>query len=64
MKCPKCHSRAKIYDARQRLDKVWRRHECPNCGFRFTTYETYAQDYTKPRAYIRGINGRRGVSNS
>lgn len=55
MICPKCKAKSKIIDTRFRKDtcSMYRRHECPKCGFRFTTREIYAKDYTKPKAYIR-----------
>lgn len=54
MKCPKCQTKALKTETRQRQSgKIYRRHHCPNCGFRFSTYEIYAKDYTAPVAQIR-----------
>ena len=42
MKCPKCkQSDTKVIDSRIIEDgfTIRRRRECPNCGYRFTTYE-------------------------
>ncbi len=42
MKCPNCgNSETKVVDSRITDDGkvVRRRRECPNCGYRFTTYE-------------------------
>ena len=56
MRCPKCDSKALIIETRYRklFNEIYRRHECPNCGFRFTTKERYAKDYSKPIAKIKG----------
>ena len=57
MICPKCKSKALIKDTRFRKGHgfVYRRHICPVCGFKFSSRETYAKDYTKPTAYIKGV---------
>ena len=40
MKCPFCScEESKVIDSRPTENKVRRRRECINCGFRFTTYE-------------------------
>ena len=40
MKCPKCGNKTHIYDVQKRKDgTVWRRRECLQCKFRFTTLE-------------------------
>lgn len=40
MKCPECGcEESKVIDSRPTENKVRRRRECINCGFRFTTYE-------------------------
>ena len=41
MICPKCNAETNVCDSR-RVEKgtiVRRRRECPNCGYRFRTYE-------------------------
>ena len=40
MRCPECGcEESKVIDSRPTENKVRRRRECINCGFRFTTYE-------------------------
>ena len=40
MKCPECGcEESKVIDSRPTENKVRRRRECIQCGFRFTTYE-------------------------
>lgn len=40
MRCPECGcDESKVIDSRPTDNKVRRRRECINCGFRFTTYE-------------------------
>lgn len=40
MRCPECAcEESKVIDSRPTENKVRRRRECTNCGFRFTTYE-------------------------
>lgn len=40
MKCPECScEESKVIDSRPTENKVRRRRECIQCGFRFTTYE-------------------------
>lgn len=40
MKCPECGcEESKVIDSRPTENKVRRRRECMDCGFRFTTYE-------------------------
>ena len=53
MKCPYCGGNTSTIDGRQRIDYYFRRKECNTCGKRFSTHETYAEDYTKPRAIIK-----------
>lgn len=65
MLCPKCGARAYITESRLRKNKdyLYRRHHCPECGFRFSTHEIYAKDYSKPIAKIkwRGAHGSMGI---
>lgn len=53
MKCPFCGGKSRILDSRQRIKYYKRRHECIVCHKKFTTHEVYAEDYTKPKAYIK-----------
>lgn len=40
MNCQKCHKKQTyVIDSREESDTIRRRRQCPNCGFRFTTYE-------------------------
>lgn len=42
MRCPKCnHDDSRVIDSRasENNDAIRRRRECPECGYRFTTYE-------------------------
>ena len=40
LRCRRCgHDRFRVVYTRRRLDGLWRRRECRNCGKRFTTYE-------------------------
>lgn len=40
MKCPECNcEESKVIDSRPTENKVRRRRECIQCGYRFTTYE-------------------------
>lgn len=57
MRCPKCENKALIIDTRYRkvAKEMYRRQECPCCGFRFSTKEHYAKDYSKPIARIKGM---------
>lgn len=41
MQCPYCQQPdTKVKDSRESSERVRRRRECPDCGRRFTTYET------------------------
>lgn len=41
MKCPNCgFMETKVIDSRQTQDRIKRRRECSECGYRFTTFET------------------------
>ncbi len=45
MKCPKCnHPKTKVISSKVTYGGLvtTRRHECPNCGHRATSYEAYA----------------------
>lgn len=40
MKCPNCgFMETKVIDSRQTQDRIKRRRECSECGYRFTTFE-------------------------
>jgi len=42
MRCPNCsHEQSKVRDSRSKEESaaIYRRRECKNCGFRFTTHE-------------------------
>lgn len=46
MKCPQCnHSDTKVIDTRVSLDhaSIRRRRKCPQCGYKFSTIETYCK---------------------
>lgn len=48
MKCPQCDSmNTYVKDSRPKEDEtmVNRRHECRDCGHRFTTYQIYKETY-------------------
>lgn len=48
MKCPKCNSlNTYVKDSRPKDDEtmISRRHECRDCGYRFTTYQIYKDTY-------------------
>ena len=61
MVCPICELKTRIIDSRTQGDRVWRRHKCLKCGLKFSTFETYAEDYKvlknppkeRPKAYIK-----------
>lgn len=55
MKCPKCNAHSIVLDTRfRKTTKVYyRRRKCPSCGFKFSTREIYAKDYTRPVAFIK-----------
>lgn len=58
MKCPKCHSdNTKVNDSRPSEDNstIRRRRECPDCDYRFTTYERIE---TTPIVIIKKNNSR------
>ena len=43
MVCPFClHKKTDVYNSRQgaKLNTIWRRRRCPECGAQFTTHET------------------------
>ncbi len=41
MLCPKCKSKTKVIDSRLQSNQiVRRRRECPECNYRFTTWES------------------------
>lgn len=40
MKCPKCGGKARTIDTRPKPDNTnWRRKQCRECGYRFSTVE-------------------------
>ena len=48
MQCPRCKAYGlSITDSRPDGKTIRRRRKCLNCGYRFTTYEISAEDYTK-----------------
>ena len=56
MYCPNCKSEySKIIDSRfsKRMNATRRRHECEECGSRFTRYEIVSGDFDKIRDIIR-----------
>lgn len=54
MKCPYCGGESVVTDSRLRKAGFkWRNRRCKVCGHYFSTRETYAKDYSQPRAYIR-----------
>lgn len=53
MICPFCGGKSRIIDCRQRKEFKYRLYACKSCGRHFSTHETYAKDYSAPRAYIR-----------
>jgi transcriptional regulator NrdR family protein len=59
MKCPFCNSsKVKVVATsppwNNNHNSYKRYRKCTSCGASFTTIESYAEDYNKPRAYIRG----------
>jgi transcriptional regulator NrdR family protein len=44
MRCPICGSRTKVFNVREKKNKVHRRRECPDCLTRFTTEEKLVID--------------------
>ena len=41
MQCPICEDvRTKVIDSREKHHMIYRRRRCPECDYRFTTYET------------------------
>lgn len=53
MLCPECGKPAKVIDSRQRAERKYRRHDCPN-GHRFTTYEMHEKDVPEKEHDIAG----------
>ena len=54
MKCPYCGGESIVTDSRLRKAGFkWRNRRCKVCGHYFSTRETYAKDYSQPRAFIR-----------
>ena len=45
--CPKCDAATRVYDSRDKGGTQHRRRVCCDCGFRFTTFELYADEYAK-----------------
>ena len=40
MTCPVCGGKTQVYDSRTPYgDEVWRRRQCVDCGYKFTTVE-------------------------
>lgn len=55
MKCPKCDIKTECLDSRWADTKQRRRHECPDCKVRFTTYEMHAKEWKSLRAIREAI---------
>ena len=48
MRCPNCNSlNTYVKDSRPKQEetRIVRRHECRDCGYRFTTYQIYKDTY-------------------
>lgn len=59
MKCPYCHNDKSEVVAtsppwNKSHDSYKRYRRCLSCGAAFTTIERYAQDYSAPKAFIKG----------
>lgn len=53
MNCPKCNGETKVINSRAAGNMIRRRREC-ECGFRFTTYETYVKEPEKKKNNMLG----------
>ena len=52
MRCPSCNSQnTRVMYTRRNVDdsKVYRRHECNECGYIFSTAEIYHDEYIKAK---------------
>lgn len=59
MRCPKCGDyRTLVVNCRSRktTEAIYRVRECQACGYRFTTYENTAENYTKMDKAYRELN--------
>lgn len=59
MRCPFCNSRnTRVLDTRRSIEDVRtrRRHECNDCGERFSTVELYHTDFIKLKATRQKID--------
>ena len=65
MYCPKCKEYGtKVIDSRMypgEVNKRWRKHECPNCGYRFYTTESVSDDTHLPELQFDRIAYRNGL---
>lgn len=48
--CAKCHRKTACLDSRSTGGRTRRRHECPKCHGRFTTYEIPEAEYKRLKA--------------
>ena len=54
MLCPNCeHPRTKVEETRDTGERILRVRRCPECGWRVTTEEHYAEVQSIPRAIRR-----------
>ena len=53
MNCTNCEARTKVEETRDTGDQVTRVRKCPECGWRVTTVEVWADDQTISRAVRR-----------
>ena len=64
MRCPECKSKALIVvDSRPKTDTIYRRRECCDCGFRFSTNEIGEEEYRELqniRSYILRYSKKKG----
>ena len=59
MKCPSCNSKnTRVMYTRRNVDdsKVYRRHECNDCGEMFSTIEIYREEYLQAKHNQRKLN--------
>lgn len=59
MRCPSCNSQnTRVMYTRRNVDdsKVYRRHECNECGYIFSTAEIYHDEYNKAKDNQRKLD--------
>ena len=56
MNCPKCDSPTGIYESRIITDGKRRRRQCPQCKFKFTTYERMDDEGKRYDKLTRRLN--------